>query len=628
METVRDRPEARRSRLAVEDLAQIEPIGEASISPNGETIACTVAKLDLELDRERVEWRLIPVGGLPFATGTRGRAPRWSPDGGSIAFVEEDAGEVALMLCDGQGKASRRLTTFTGSAGAPAWSPAGGKIAIATRIGPAVGGRIAIVDSASGSVQVVPGGDEDDDIAPAWSPDGADLVFARGVWEPGTEGPSSSLYAVRGEGGADPRRIETGLAFATCPSWSPDGARLACLGTLEVRLGLEDPALQPWTLPSSGGRARLAATGVTGVIARPPEGPIWSPDGERLYFREARAGDIRLVEARLGDPGEPRPLTGGCQLANLSASGGARRLAFAASTAVDPGSVFVHEPAAGRPPRLVHRNRSLRKPAPALVHRRFASPHGGSLDGWIQGLGSGSSPQPLAVCMHGGPHSFVGTGFQLGHFHRCVLASRGWLVLTLNPSGSGSYGEEFADSIRGRWGERDLPEYLSAVDALADSGLADPGRLAVVGYSYGGYLAAWAIAHTDRFGAAVVGAPISDLESFQQTSDIGAWYTPWEMAGTVAENRERFERLSPVSHAERVATPTLILHGEADRRCPIGQAEELRRRIAAAGRAPVEIVRYPGADHLFYSRGRPGQRLDYNRRVVDWLERKVPVASR
>lgn len=262
-------------------------------------------------------------------------------------------------------------------------------------------------------------------------------------------------------------------------------------------------------------------------------------------------------------------------------------------------------------------------PAPEPRRRAFRSPHGPRLDGWLQGVDRGRSPQPLLLGVHGGPHGFVGSGFNLGHFYRYVLASRGWLILTLNATGSGSYGEGFADAIRGRWGEYDLPEHLAAIDELVAEGLADPERLVVAGYSYGGYLAAWAVGMERRFRAAIVGAPITNLESFERTSDIGPWYTPWEMGGGLPENAERYRRLSPVNYADRIATPILILHGEADRRCPIGQSLELRDRVAASGGSGVELVRYPGADHLFYATGRPSQRLDFNRRIVAWVEKTV-----
>jgi dipeptidyl aminopeptidase/acylaminoacyl peptidase len=136
------------------------------------------------------------------------------------------------------------------------------------------------------------------------------------------------------------------------------------------------------------------------------------------------------------------------------------------------------------------------------------------------------------------------------------------------------------------------------------------------------------IGHTDRFKAAVIGAPITNLESFFGTSDIGMWYTAWEMGGGITKNQDTFRRLSPVNYADQVTTPTLILHGEEDERCPIGQSEELFTRLMAAGKTTVEFVRYPGASHSFPSKGVPSYRVDYNRRVVEWVERFTRINTR
>jgi dipeptidyl aminopeptidase/acylaminoacyl peptidase len=361
------------------------------------------------------------------------------------------------------------------------------------------------------------------------------------------------------------------------------------------------------------------------VLAPVPEGLAWAADGTAIFFREAREGEINIVRAEVEECAAGRQLTRGCQVVDFSRAADGT-LAFTATAPADPGSVRVLDESGSR---LVGPGPGdLGARVPDLTRRRFRSPHGTELDGWLQGLDSSRSPQPLLVSMHGGPHGFFGPGFQSGHFYRNVLAARGWLVLTLNSSGSGSYGEEFADSIRGRWGEHDLPEHLAALDELVAEGLADPDRLAVAGYSYGGYLAAWAVCADHRFKAAVVGAPITDLAAFERASDIGPWYTPWEMRGGLPENAERYERLSPVTHAGTIRTPVLLLHGDADRRCPSAQSESLADRIAAAGRSRVELVRYKGGGHLFYANGRPSRRLDFNRRIVGWLEEHVNGGDR
>jgi len=298
------------------------------------------------------------------------------------------------------------------------------------------------------------------------------------------------------------------------------------------------------------------------------------------------------------------------------------RIAFVAATTESPGEVFVVEGGEERQLTEVFRRALPDVELAAPTERTFTAPDGTEINGWVLRAG-GAGRSPLLLDIHGGPHSFTGNAFSLGYFFRYVLASRGWSVLALNATGSGSYGRAFAHAIRGRWGERDLPEQLAAIDALVADGLADPERLAVFGYSYGGFMTSWVIGHADRFKAAVVGAPVVNQESFHGTSDIGMHFSSWELGGEIRTSRETFRRLSPVQYADRVTAPTLILHGEADDRCPIGQGEELFTALLAADRVPTEMVRYPGGSHLFIQSGRPSHRVDFGRRVVEWVTRHV-----
>jgi dipeptidyl aminopeptidase/acylaminoacyl peptidase len=342
-----------------------------------------------------------------------------------------------------------------------------------------------------------------------------------------------------------------------------------------------------------------------------------------VSFVVADAGNAHLVRAQVST-GEVRTVVGGeRQVQFADAVPAARAAAFVVTAPGVPSDVFVCRWDGSEERRLTCVNEALLSnlSLPRVERRTFSGPNGDPVEGWLIRPATGDGPSPLLVDIHGGPHSFHGNTFQLGAFYWYVLASRGWSVLALNPTGSGSYGKAFAQGVRGGWGERDLPEQLSAVDALVAEGIADGRRLAVAGYSYGGFMTAWTITHTDRYKAAVVGAPIVNQESAHGTSDIGMWFVPSEMGGDIAEQRETYRRLSPVNYVDRVRTPTLIIHGEADDRCPIGQGEEFFIGLIAAGHVPTEFVRYPEASHLFRSNGRPSHRLDVNRRMIEWLER-------
>jgi dipeptidyl aminopeptidase/acylaminoacyl peptidase len=383
-------------------------------------------------------------------------------------------------------------------------------------------------------------------------------------------------------------------------------------------------------VPTSGGSARnlTAAYDRGAYLPAPPAtpmGPVWSPDGATVTYAVSNEGCIHVVRASTAD-GSVRPVISGERwVASFTCSTGGERIAFVANAPDEPGDVYVSGGDGASERRLTEVNREwlAEVSLPRVERRRFKSPHGYEIDGWLFLPLEPSGKVPLLLQIHGGPHSFAGSQFQATAFYCYALAASGWACLALNPTGSGSYGKEFAHSIRERWGEHDLPEQLAAADALIEEGIVDGDRLAVTGYSYGGYMTSWTIGHSDRFKAAVVGAPLSNFESFHGSSDIGLWFSPWELRGAIHEQRERYRRLSPVHYLDRCTTPTLIMHGENDDRCPIGQGEEVYAALVAAGKVPVEFVRYPGGPHGFVSTGRPSHRVDYSRRVVDWMEKYV-----
>ena len=652
-----------------EDLLAIKTVADAQLGPDGSRVAYTVTEIDAEVDEYRSAIWVVPAAGGEPARLTRGPkrdgAPRWSPDGRWLAFLSDrdDGTHPQLYLLPAGGGEPVKLTALERGAGPAVWAPDGTRLCFAARVptepppaDPAARARWAkqprvvsraaykgdgagyqldsrshlfVLRVADGAITQITD-EAADDRTPAWSPDGRWIAWSRprsGAADYGV----SDIWVADADGG-NARRITEDVGRAVSPSWSPDGATIACYGTDEQQPGYGDPIQRVWTIPAGGGHARRLTAGYDrGVFLLPPPaanpGPAWSPDGATLTVIVADAGNIHAVRVSALD-GVVRPVvTGERQLGPASAGGG--RLAFVASAPDEPGDVYSAAGDGSDERRLTRVNAALlgRLRLPRVERRAFASPHGGAIDGWLVHPIDGRRAAPLLVHIHGGPHAFVGNAFPHSALYWYVLAARGWSILALNPHGSGSYGRAFAHSLRGRWGEYDLPEQLGAVDALVAEGIADGDRLAVAGYSYGGYMTAWTIGHTDRFRAAVVGAPVTNLESFHGTSDIGPWFGLFEMQGDLAGSRETYRRLSPVNYVDRVTTPTLILHGEADDRCPIGQGEEFFVGLVAAGKAPAELVRYPGQSHLFVGTGRPSHRVDYTRRVVEWVERYTASPS-
>jgi dipeptidyl aminopeptidase/acylaminoacyl peptidase len=653
-----------------EDMLAIKTVSDVQLSPDGGRVAWVLSEIDGEKDEYRTSiWVMTTDGGVPvqFTQGPRhDTAPRWSPDGSSLAFLSDRDGEgPQLFVMPVSGGEGRRLTALELGAGPAEWSADGTRLLFAapqfietppqdrkarelwdlrprhvTRAHYKQDGAGYILDrrthlfavpAEGGEVEQLTTGDGND-LTPAWSPDGRQIAFSR--TRSGKEDYILTDIWLLDLTSGSQRQLTDEIGRAVSPSWGPDGRTIACYGTDQQEHGLGDPHNRVWLIPMDGGEPRRLTADYDRSVFLPlfPQvapGPVWAADGENLTFIAADAGRTTIVRAAVADGSVTSVVIGARQIMSMSSPAGAGRIAFIASQADNPTDLFLCDRDGRGERRLTEVNRALLAGLvlPAVERRTLAGPNGVECDGWLVRPAQGGGPTPLLLDIHGGPHGFFADAFPLSALYWYVLAGRGWSVLALNPSGSGSYGKEFAHSLRGRWGEYDLPEQLAAIDDLIAEGVADGERLAVTGYSYGGFMSAWLIGHTDRFKAAVVGAPAVNQESMHGTSDIGMWFCPWGMRGDIFAERSTFRRLSPVNYCDRVTTPTLVLQGEADDRCPIGQGEEFFIGLLAAGKVPAEMVRYPGSSHSFRLSGRPSHRLDYYRRLVEWVERYTPGRS-
>ncbi|MBI5876930.1 MAG: S9 family peptidase [Chloroflexi bacterium] len=652
--------------IAVDDLYRIKTAGDVQLSPDGARIAYVLTRIDAEADGYRSNIWIVPAaGGAPaqFTSGSKSdSAPRWSPDGRWLAFLSDREGDKAqLYVMPADGGESRKLTSLPGGAGAAVWSPDGSRILFAARAytetpptdekakalwaqRPKVINHAHYKDDGQGytydavtQLFVVPaaGGEARaltatarDNRAPAWSPDGTQIAFARMRDSAGAYN-LTDIWLLDADGG-NARRLTETVGRATSPTWSPDSALIACYGNARSENGLGDPVVHVWIAPVADGAPRMltAALDRGAMLVAPPAatpGPIWSADGKNVTALIADAGNVHALRITVADSAITRVVSGERWLLSASGSDKAGRIAFIATTSVNPADVYVCDWNGGNEKCLTSINADVLAglAIPRIERRVFANPNGGTLDGWLVHPLNADGPAPLLVDIHGGPHSFHGNNFMSGYFYRYALAGRGWAVLLLNPTGSGSYGTAFAHNIRARWGEYDLPEQLAAADALVAAGIADANRMAVTGYSYGGFMTSWTVGHTNRFKAAIIGAPVVNLESFHGTSDIGPWFADWEMNARLFNDRELFRKESPITCVDQVQTPCLILHGEGDDRCPVSQGEEFYVGLIAAGKVETQFVRYPGGSHLFIITGRPSHRVDYGRRVIDWLARFI-----
>ncbi|MBX6342798.1 MAG: S9 family peptidase, partial [Thermomicrobiaceae bacterium] len=387
-----------------------------------------------------------------------------------------------------------------------------------------------------------------------------------------------------------------------------------------------------WVAPAGGGEARCLTVELdrtaedamlTDTAAASDPGLVWSGDGQHLYFQVSDQGNTHLY--RVGaDGGDAECVVGGRRrVHDFSLSRDGQRVAFVAADPLNPGDVYVCAADGADERRLTRVNegylRSVALSEPEEFWVESQAEDRLPIQAWLlrpAGFEEGRK-YPVVLEVHGGPHSMYGNVF----FHEFqLLAAQGYAVVYANPRGSQGYGDAFTKAAVGAWGERDMPDLMAVLDHVVGMGFVDANRQAVLGGSYGGFMTNWLVGHTDRFRAAITMRCVSNLYSFYGTSDIGFRFGEYEIGGMPWENRDQYLRLSPISYVERMTTPLLILHSEADYRCPIEQAEQLFVMLKRLGRE-VEFVRFPDESHGLSRNGKPKHRVERLQHILRWFER-------
>jgi dipeptidyl aminopeptidase/acylaminoacyl peptidase len=395
------------------------------------------------------------------------------------------------------------------------------------------------------------------------------------------------------------------------PAWSPDGAVIVFRRQQSLNQILEakqrhGSPVDVFAMRVGEGVAARAGT----VVARSvvnltsewddvPGPPRVSPDGRFVYFPAGVRGATHLFRVPLAGGAVEAVTRGDRRHGGFSFSADFARMAYTVETPVSPGDVYVASTDGQREVRVSRANQALLDEVELAPAERlaFASRDGTPVEGWIllPPKASGASPPfPAILTIHGGPHSAYGYEFS---FQRQLWAAQGYAVLYTNPRGSTEYGERFLWATWGGWGNLDFDDVMAGVDAALTRYPLDAKRLGVTGYSYGGFLTNWIITHTTRFAAAIVGAGISNWISDYGTADIPRtketefFGPPWDPVAN-----ETLRRQSPIEYVARAETPTLFLHGETDFRVPIEQAEQMYTALKKR-RVPAKFVRYPETSH-------------------------------
>jgi len=446
---------------------------------------------------------------------------------------------------------------------------------------------------------------------PAWSPKGDLIAFVSRPTPVANESLLSDLFVVSAAGGA-PRRLVDNEGPDFAPAWSPDGAEVAYLSNARRQSSAAINAIM--AVAVSGGPPRAVTQGFEYTAGE----PHWSPDGQTVYFSTGVRTESHVFSVPAAG-GTVRALTRGAVVyGGLDVARTGRELVFLREDARAPADVYVSAADGSDERRLTTANpqiAGLRIAHTEVVH--WTAPDGRDIEGVLvypTGHQAGTRA-PLILEPHGGPHGRQAVGFDPDWQY---YAAHGFMVFAPNFRGSGNYPQAFIDADRNDWGGKDYLDIMSGVDHLIAAGLVDPDRLGVEGWSYGGFMTSWIVGHTDRFKAAVPGAAVTNLQSFYGTTDIQR-FIEWEFSGFPWDNAEAIRDHSPITFAPRAATPTLILHGEADVRVPLEQGQQLYTTLKKAG-VTVEMVIYPREGHGFRE---PAHIRDRLRRTLEWMERHL-----
>jgi dipeptidyl aminopeptidase/acylaminoacyl peptidase len=603
--------------------------GEVTLSPNGSRIAFTVAAFFREKDKP-IESRLW-VGEVDgeLRKGEAGSLPRFSPEGSRLAYASGRGHEGRLSLWIDQ----REVGEIPGSVEDIRWSPDGSSLLVlAADLGADRAGaesatkieekgaeqqdpkvfrpaqfwrRLWLVDAATGDTRDV-------------TPEGVN-VFEFG-WAGGkvaavcTDEPSESAWYDAWVGVIDleARTVER----VHTPAWQLQAPRISPGGRVAFIEGF------------SSDRGTL--TGTVHLLGRGPIAPeldatwIEFADDETLWVAGWRgagsfAGQLPLDgSADFGELAGGEATIGHRYTPRFAVSADGSRLAAEYESPDEPPEVVLWENGERRT--LTSLNADL---GPQIANVEWRDHRWESFDGLeIQGLlalprARENGPLPLVVFVHGGPTgswSWAFTPVYLVH----LFADAGYATLLPNVRGSVGRGPEFAQANLGDMGGGDLQDILTGIDALVREGIVDDGRVAITGGSYGGFMASWAVTQTDRFAAAMPLAVVTDWVSFHSTTNIGQFDRLYLQAEPYDADGD-YTRRSPVYHASKCRTPTLIIHGEDDLCTPLGQAVELYNALVEAG-CETELVVYPREGHGWTERE---HMIDGWNRMRDWLSQHV-----
>lgn len=649
-----------------EDLYKLKSVADPQLSPNG----TEAVYIQTHIDEKKKEYisnlfyiNLDEKKTVQWTFGEhRTSSPVWSPDGSKIAFVSTRNGKPQLFVLPKTGGEAKQVTDCKHGASSPVWSPCGTKLAFSVKLGKDetvqdraekdkkeekelkplevekmkyksdAGGfldlseynQIAVVNLETEELEQLTEGEHHFQLG-SWSPDGKYIAYTADLSEDTDFTFMSDVYLLDIHT-KETRKLTEGTGMFYHTSWSPNSRYLSFVGSEREFENATHAKVWIYDMEENSKlcmTSELDASVGDFVVGDFLQGTVapriqWLDDNESFYFQVTDQGNTEIYFGNLS--GELYPAINDDQYVyGFSLDPKNDKAVVGISSPTEPGDLYVISLSKGEKESLTSVNeeflqtKELSKPEAI----EFEGADGWKVKGWIMkpvGYEEGKK-YPLILEIHGGPHAMYANTY-FNEFQ--ILAAEGFAVLYVNPRGSHGYGQKFVDAVRGDYGGNDYNDLMAAVDyALETYDYIDPDRLGVTGGSYGGFMTNWIVGHTNRFKAAVTQRSISNWISFYGVSDIGYYFTDWQILADLNDIDKLWEH-SPLKYVDNVETPLLILHGEKDYRCPVEQAEQLF--IALKHRKKeTKFVRFPESNHELSRSGKPTLRINRLEYIRDWF---------
>ncbi|HEX4228909.1 MAG TPA: S9 family peptidase [Bryobacteraceae bacterium] len=611
-----------------DDMLRVKSVGDVQVSPDGRSVAFTVTQHNLEISEPISQIWLAHADGTQLFQLTHGMhsssSPRWSPDGKRVAFLSTRSGVSNIWISTPDGRETGQLTNSKSGVSAFRWSSKGRLIAFTAPTDPTgeeekrrnakEDWHVVGTGYAYQRLWVVPVVTNGEDPQSArlitkqnyqlggafgggfmdWSPDDRKIVFAHMPRPRFDDWRKLDIAEVDLESGRIRPVAETPASEDT-PLYSPDGKWIAYRRSdippgwaIDFRICI---------VPASGGQTRELAE----TFNQEPSLIGWASDSRSILVQEALGTTSALYRVPIDGAPVSFYAPGHGNFSGASLNSTRTVIGFSAQDSATPPEAFSLSLSGSKTPRQASNvNADLPKLPLGLTRViRWKGPGNFDIEGLLTYPADYQKGKryPLIVISHGGPPGAFAQDFIAlpGHYPIAAFASHGYAVLRSNVRGSTGYGKRFRYANYDDWGNGDFHDMMAGVDKVIEMGVADPARLGIAGWSYGGYMTSWAITQTHRFKAASIGAPVTDLASMNGTADMWT-FVPDYMHAESWENPEVYIKHSPLYNAKGITTPALIQQGHDDTVVPLGQGEEFYNALQSQG-VPVRMVVYPRSNH-------------------------------